>query len=65
VTDAPLPPYGEDQKTGVTQEYPEMEAVLEKVVDLAMSDDKEGAIKLYVPKLSRSRDEAEQFVDGF
>jgi hypothetical protein len=65
VTDAPLPPYDEDQKTGTTNEYPEKTAVLEKVVDLAMSGDKEGAIQLYMTKLSRTRDEAELFVDGF
>jgi hypothetical protein len=39
--------------------------VLERVVDLAMSGDKEGAIQLYMTKLSRTRDEAELFVDGF
>jgi hypothetical protein len=65
VTDAPLPPYGEDQKTGTTDEYPEMDAVLERVVDLAMSGDKQGAIELYMTRLSRTRDEAAQFVDGF
>jgi hypothetical protein len=65
VTDAPLPPYGEDQKTGTPDEYPEKSAVLEKVVELAMSGDKEGAIQLYMTKLSRTRDEAEIFVNGF
>jgi hypothetical protein len=65
VTDAPLPPYGEDQKTGTTDDYPEMDAVLENVVDLATSGEKERAIQLYMTRLSRTRDEAEQFVEGF
>jgi hypothetical protein len=63
--DAPLPPYGVDQKTGMTNAYPEMDAALEKVVELAMSGDKEAAIQLYMTRLSRTRDEAEIFVEGF
>jgi hypothetical protein len=65
VSDEPLPPYGTDQKTGMTNEYPEMDAVLEKVVELAVSGDKEGAIQLYMTRLNRTRDEAEIFVEGF
>jgi hypothetical protein len=63
--DAPLPPYGTDQTTGTGVEYPEQDAVLEKVVGLAVGGDREGAITLYMTKLGRSRDEAEIFVEGF
>jgi hypothetical protein len=61
----PLPPYGVDQSTGTGVEYPEQDAVLEKVVELAVAGDREGAITMYMTELGRTRDEAEIFVEGF
>ena len=65
MSDEPQPPYGSDQTTGTANEATDKGAVLEKVVELALTGDKEAAIQLYMSNLTRTRAEAEIFVEGF